>query len=228
MVKKNDSGNYSCIIPVHNEEKTGMGPLEEVSKIKDMDKVVCVDDGSTDDSAKIIKEKFPDFELVQLKENKGKAEAIRQGLKRINTEYLLLVDADLKNLDKKEIEYAIKKTRNNEPDMVILKRINAPSRLKLFRLNTLLSGERILKTDELRKILGSGCQGYEIEVATNEYMIKNNKKVFWSPHSGRNVIRKKKWEIHKNSYLKMYMRNLDYLGMVSALRQITTFCRKRI
>lgn len=218
---------HSCIIPVHNEEKTGMHPLEEVSKIKDMDKIVCVDDGSTDDSAKIIKDSFPGFELIRLKENKGKAEAIRQGLKKVDTEYVLLIDADLKNLNREEIIQSIQKTKKHNPDMIILKRINAPPRLKLFRLNILLSGERIIKTDELRKILEQGCQGYEIEVATNEYMMNNNKKVFWFPHSGRNVIRKKKREIHKNSYLKMYMRNLKYLGPVSAVKQITTFCKEK-
>jgi len=220
--------NYSCIIPVYNEEKTGMQPLKKVSGIEELEKVICVDDGSTDNSAKIIKQKYPEFELIQLNKNKGKAEAIRQGLKKVKTEYVLLLDADVKKLSKKEIIDAIKKTEKHKPDMVIFKRIKAPCHIKLFRLNTLLSGQRIIKTKELKKVLKKPCYGYQIEVATNEYMTRNNKKVFWLPYSGENVPRKKKWGTHKRPYFKMYMRGLSYLGLIPAIRQINSFCKKRL
>ncbi|HKL24008.1 MAG TPA: glycosyltransferase family 2 protein [Candidatus Nanoarchaeia archaeon] len=219
---------YSCIIPFYNEEKTEMNSLKEVSKIKKLEKIICVDDGSTDNSSKIIKRKYPEFELIKLKENKGKTEAIRQGIKKIKTKYVLLIDADLKNLKSQEIEKAIEKSEKENPNMVILKRIKAPFHIKLFRLNTLLSGERIIKTKDLREILKGDCQNYQIEVAINDYMSRKKKKVFWLPYSGENIPRKKKWGIHKSPYFKMYIKLLVYIGIIPALKQIALFCRKKI
>lgn len=220
--------NYSCIIPFYNEEKTGMNSLKEVSKIKKLEKIVCVDDGSTDNSSKIIKKNYPEFELIRLNKNKGKTEAIRQGLKKIKTKYVVLIDADLKNLKSKEIKEAIEKSERKNPDMIILKRIKAPFHIKLFRLNTLLSGERIIRTRYLREILKGDCQNYQIEVAINDYMLRKNKKVYWAPNSGENVLRKNKGKIKKRPYFKMYIKLLAYTGIVPALKQIALFCKKKI
>lgn len=218
----------SCIIPVHNEEKSGLSTLEKVAHIKELKKIVCVDDGSKDNSSKIIKEKCPQADLIRLNKNKGKTTAIRKGLKKIDTKYVLLLDADLKNLDKEEIKRAIKKLKENNPDMIMLKRTNAPFHLKSLRLNTLLSGERILKTSDLKEVLKKDCEGYEIEAAINNYMFKNKKKVFWSPNSGKNPSREEKWGKNKYPYSKMYINLLIYLGIISSIKQMVLFGRKRI
>ena len=56
-----------------------------------------INDGSRDDTLNILKnykKKYFDV-LINLKKNKGKGNAIRQGLKKANGEIIIIQDADL-------------------------------------------------------------------------------------------------------------------------------------
>lgn len=84
----------SVVVPVHNSRKT----LEEClgalfgSDCRDFE-VIVVDDGSTDDSADIVK-KFP-CRLITLKPNKGVAAARNRGVREARNEIVLFVDGDV-------------------------------------------------------------------------------------------------------------------------------------
>lgn len=89
----------SIIVPLFNEEKTIKKVLLSLSKLKITGvtiEVIVVDDGSTDTSAKIVKE----FRLRSLKRyyhklNCGKGEAVKTGLAHATGTYILIQDADL-------------------------------------------------------------------------------------------------------------------------------------
>lgn len=56
--------------------------------------VLVVDNGSTDDSTVMIKEKFPQVSLIENKKNLGFAKANNQGIKRAGGKYILLLNSD--------------------------------------------------------------------------------------------------------------------------------------
>jgi len=61
--------------------------------------VLVVDNGSTDDSTAMVKEKFPQASLIENKENLGFARANNQGIRKAKGKYILLLNSDtvLKN-----------------------------------------------------------------------------------------------------------------------------------
>jgi dolichol-phosphate mannosyltransferase len=87
----------SIIIPVYNEEKTIEIILKKVMNIKiPIEKeIICVDDGSTDDSPNIIKRLSYKELFYYYKENGGKGSAVRFGLNKASGDILLIQDADL-------------------------------------------------------------------------------------------------------------------------------------
>ena len=72
--------------------------------------------------------------------------AILEGLKHAKGNLILLLDADLRNLNYIEINNAIKAIEETpDIDMLILRRIKAPLFVKITRGDVLSTGERIVK-----------------------------------------------------------------------------------
>ena len=61
--------------------------------------VVLVDNGSTDGSAQMVRDEFPEVILIGNEENRGFAAANNQGIKRARGKYLLLLNSDTVVLD---------------------------------------------------------------------------------------------------------------------------------
>lgn len=74
-------------------------------------RILVVDNGSTDGSVELIKEKFPQVVLIELRKNLGVAKAVNIGIKRILNEgadYVLLLNNDVEIIDKKWLENMIR------------------------------------------------------------------------------------------------------------------------
>ena len=56
--------------------------------------VMMVDNNSTDGSVKLVREKFPEVKILQMKENRGPSPARNAAIREANTRYILLVDDD--------------------------------------------------------------------------------------------------------------------------------------
>lgn len=93
---------FSIIIPVYNTEKYVEKCLESIQKAMDTDcEVIIVNDGSTDNSEKIIMEfieKLPEnlknnFKYTK-KENKGLADTKNVGIEMAQGKYISVVDSD--------------------------------------------------------------------------------------------------------------------------------------
>lgn len=83
----------SIIIPVYNEEKNIGKVIEKIKKIVEMDtKIIVVDDGSTDDTAKKANEKGA--KVIKNSFNEGKGVALRKGLKIADGDLILFIDGD--------------------------------------------------------------------------------------------------------------------------------------
>lgn len=92
----------SLIIPCYNEfANLQKGVLDKVGNFTQNDKrfieVLIIDDGSTDDSIKIVKQyanQFPKFRLIENK-HQGKAYAINTGIRSAKGEFVFFTDMDL-------------------------------------------------------------------------------------------------------------------------------------
>ena len=87
----------SAIVPAHNEEKRIGAVLDTLLASKDIDEVICINDGSKDQTEEIIKSK-KSVHLISFKKNRGKAYAIVQGILHAKGDIVAFIDADLEGL----------------------------------------------------------------------------------------------------------------------------------
>lgn len=91
----------SIIMPAYNEERTIFDAVKAVSKVKLpglKKQIIIVDDGSTDGTGKILRnlaKKNKKLKIIFVPYNKGKGNAIREGIKCVKGDYTVIQDADL-------------------------------------------------------------------------------------------------------------------------------------
>ena len=87
----------SVIVPVYNVEKYLAACLDSLlaQTLKDIE-IICVDDGSTDNSPKILKQYAKKDKRIRIitKKNGGQSSARNAGLKLVKTEFVAFVDGD--------------------------------------------------------------------------------------------------------------------------------------
>lgn len=88
MLKK-----LTVVVPIHNGEKTVEALLSSLRSATSLGtQVIFVDDGSTDDTARILK-RYP-VKVIRLPQNYGIAYARNRGIEHVKTPYTAFVDAD--------------------------------------------------------------------------------------------------------------------------------------
>ena len=219
----------TCIIPFYNEGERIFSILERVTSLGAFEQIICVDDGSEDDTLARIRQRWPRITVMRLPENQGKTAAIRRAVQAVESPYVMLMDADLQHLEQNELGQIVQLVGQcPEVDMLILRRLNAEWFVKMNRADILLSGERILRTDDLRVILEKPVEGFQLEMAINEYMWKNHKTVRWVPWSATNTYKMDK-RGPVEGFVKdfmMYANILQYVGVINFVRQVAGFARK--
>lgn len=86
----------SVIVPVYNEAKTISRILEKINSVNIDKEIVVVDDGSSDDTGKILHEiKYPNLKIIYHATNRGKGAAFLTGLSHAEGEFVIIQDADL-------------------------------------------------------------------------------------------------------------------------------------
>src|SRR5574344_757344 len=87
----------SILIPIYNVEKYLEQCLESVCNqtLKDIE-IICINDGSTDSSLKIIKDfqKNDDRVVLINKKNSGYGDSMNKGLEKATGEYIGIVESD--------------------------------------------------------------------------------------------------------------------------------------
>ncbi|MPM57310.1 Undecaprenyl-phosphate 4-deoxy-4-formamido-L-arabinose transferase [bioreactor metagenome] len=185
----------SIIIPAYNEAGKIKDTLENVIDIKEINEVVVVDDGSSDDTAKIASSiKNDKIKVFKLEKNSGKGYALNYGLKVAmkNADIIGFLDGDLGS-SSNEVKKLIKPILNNEADVIIAKFPPAKKKGGLgfvkglakqsvldmtgVELDATLSGQRIFKKEVLEKFdeipFGYGVEvGMTIDILKKGYTIK--------------------------------------------------------
>ena len=155
--------NVCAVIPFYNEERTLNEIIEKTLNFVDL--IICIDDGSTDDSVNKIKS---NEKVILLKNdmNRGKGYSLKKGFEKsieLNTNYTVTLDADLQH-PPEFIPSFIEELKSS--DVVIGNRLNDLSSMPFQRIlsNTITSGLLSIKTK--RKILDSQCgyRGFRTQV----------------------------------------------------------------
>ncbi len=117
----------SIIVPIYNEENTLKEVLTSLSKLKEnvqFIEIIVVNDGSTDNSLKILNENDNLYDhLINNSQNKGKGNAVKSALEKASGKYVIFQDADLE-YDPNDFIKFIKLIRKFSPDLIIGSRFN--------------------------------------------------------------------------------------------------------
>lgn len=226
--------------PFYNEDERLLETAIKLTQLNNINSYIFINDGSTAKKTKQAVAELKKFaksnskiRIIEHKTNQGKSAAIKTGLDLTKTDWVFLIDADLKNLKIHELQKAIDLTNEHQHhlDMLILRRSAYSRFVTAIRHDILMSGERILRTADLRKVYqGKPFKDYQLEVAVNHYMLQNRKNCYWLQTSLANSYKIHKWGLLKS--LSKYKDELtgytSYAGVRAYLRQVGEFCREKI
>ena len=124
---EDQSVDLSLVIPAYNEQEniptllsrveSALAPL--VAKGKTFE-VLIVDDGSTDDSPKLLADgqaKYPWLRVIRMRKNAGQSAGFEAGFEAARGKYIATIDADLQN-DPEEIPRLLDLLEEKQVDMV--------------------------------------------------------------------------------------------------------------
>ena len=111
----------SIVVPVYNAEtyiKQCLDSLLEQDTEQEKYEIICINDGSTDDSLRILEEYAKKYDNIRLidKQNEGVSVARNLGLEKACGKYVWFVDAD--DFIKPNCLKMIKVPIENEPDII--------------------------------------------------------------------------------------------------------------
>lgn len=111
----------TIIIPLYNEDRTIIKLLKKIYRLKKINlEIIVVNDGSTDNSLKLIKnfsKTKKKLKIISHRKNSGKGSAIKSAKKYITGDIVLIQDADLE-YDPNDYFKLIKPLKENKFDVV--------------------------------------------------------------------------------------------------------------
>jgi CTP:molybdopterin cytidylyltransferase MocA len=161
----------AAIIPALNEERTIADVIRAAHEARTVDRVLVVDNGSTDNTAEICRETGVE---VILCETRGKGEALAEGVQALDDSFetLVFLDADLLNLKADDVDRLVLQVLTGESRMScgILK--DASWRKPVYAKRLLqylptLTGQRALRRSLFNEIRPCHYRGYGVEAALN-------------------------------------------------------------
>lgn len=123
------------VIPCYNEEKRICNVLKRIEDLELEKRIIVVDDGSLDDSCKIVRDNFKNVLLLEHKINLGKGLALKTGCEaavKLGADAVVLIDADgqhspevvpemIKKLEKENIDIVFGSRRLDVRKMPIIR-----------------------------------------------------------------------------------------------------------
>ena len=178
----------ALIIPAFNEKDIIIRNAEELkswmgSNLPDIKyEVVIINDGSTDGMGEMLDEYSKSNEYLRVVHhptNLGRGQAIRTGFENTNSDFLILLDADL-SYSPEHIRGLLEPLLNNQADMVLASPYHKDGEVKnvpLFRALLSKWGNKVLCQSFRTKITTSTCvvRSYKREVVDSLELISTGK-----------------------------------------------------
>lgn len=165
----------SCIIPAYNEEKNIWNILNVVIPFlwEKIFEIIVIDDCSSDKTWEIVKN-FPEVKYLKNEKNLWKSWAVAKAILSSNWDYIFLLDADLLNLNQKNIDDFLKPIFEEKSAVVLAFRKNSWPLFPFKKIDYCI-WERIIekkffleKMEEMKNL-----KSYWLEVFINKIIIEN-------------------------------------------------------
>lgn len=181
---------FSIVITTKNRCNDLVFTLDKIKEIIEREDVACLicDDGSTDDTAAIIKSKYPEIQFIRNKVSKGLIYSRNRLLSLVNSEYAISIDDDSHFITENPLEYIAEVFDNNSKIALLGFRIfwglNEPEDVRNFEVS-----------HQMKSFVGCGhvwrMSAWKDIPNYPEWLIFYGEEDFASYQ-----LFKKKWEIH--------------------------------
>jgi glycosyltransferase involved in cell wall biosynthesis len=159
----------TCLIPAHDEAARIAGVLAAVRGHPLVSRTLVIDDGSTDGTAALARRLGVD--VLGLSPNRGKSAALAEGLARVTTSHVMLLDADLTGLSPDDVSRLIQPVLTGRAGVALSLRGNAPLPWQALGVDY-ITGERVLPMALMRPILPemAALPRFGLEVFMNDHI----------------------------------------------------------
>ena len=171
----------SVIIPVYNVEKYLRECLDSVvnQTLRDIE-IICVNDGSTDNSLEILKEYEKQDSRIKIidKKNEGAGAARNLGLKSATGDYVIFFDSD-DYMDITTLEKLYQNITDNNADISICKSYsfsnkNDKKKIDWALINKLVNNKTVFPPQEVNKYIFQFCVGWPWDkLYRKEFLLEN-------------------------------------------------------
>ena len=163
----------AAVIPALNEEASIEKVLEAIKEVKEIDEIIVVDDGSTDQTAQ--KARQAGVRVISLGVNRGKGEAMQCGVKATRAEIIVFSDADLLNLQPSHLRTILTPVLSGQYQMTTgtLERGKHIDRLNHY-LEAPFSGLRVVRRELWEAVPSHFKKGYLVESGLHWTAKRNN------------------------------------------------------
>lgn len=162
----------SCIIAAYNEEERIGAVIDAALHCPEINEVIVVNDGSTDNTKKVI-DQYPTLQAYHLPTNQGKAYAVSFGVSKSTYDILVFVDSDLEGLRAKDLAELITPVIRDNTLITLSMRKNSFWLYRLFGID-FVTGERVLHRSYFEALGDLSLARYGIEVLMNKYILSHN------------------------------------------------------
>lgn len=161
----------TCVIPAFNEAERIARVLNVVVNQPQINEVIVIDDGSTDNTSSIVRD-FKEVKLIELATNRGKAHALKCGISEALGNIILLLDADLIGLTNENLDELLSPVLSGDADMTLSMRKNSHLIYRLLGVDV-VSGERAIHKRFLEELSDYHDSRFGFESLLNDFVIQN-------------------------------------------------------
>lgn len=166
----------SCLIPAYNEATRVPAVIRAACACPDVDEIIVVSDGSTDDTVRCATDAGAD-RVITFAHNQGKGAAILAAAAQAQGEVLLLLDADLCGIQPAHISQLLAPVRAGQAEMTV----GVFTGDRRHGLLPRLSGQRALHRRLLTRAEALATSGFGFEIALDRLARRRRARVLKVP-----------------------------------------------